>query len=221
MASATTAERQRREPRPAGGSARRRARRRTTLAEKQGDVVYTPEWVVVDMIEHFQPNGIVLDPCRGLGAFTDHLPEGSPWCEITDGRDFFEWNQQVDWVIGNPPYSLTRPWFRHSYDIADHLLYLVPLRNVFSGYGFVREIHEFGREARIPDGQRHRRLPHRTGSARRADRLHVPRPDQHEVGGRGMTREKVEWPVTAQPAPLVPAPYPIGTPSVPSERRDE
>lgn len=122
-----------------------------TISEKQGDVVYTPEWVVIDMIDHFRPSGVVLDPCRGKGAFTEHLPDGSPWCEITDDRDFFEWSSPVDWVIGNPPYSMTRPWFRHSYTIADHLLYLVPLRNVFSGYGFVREIHEYGdiREIRV------------------------------------------------------------------------
>lgn len=119
------------------------------MGEKQGDVVYTPDWVVTDMLAHFKPDGVILDPCRGAGAFTDQLPAGSPWCEIADGRDFFEWTAPVDWVIGNPPYSLTRKWFQHSYTIADHLLYLVPLRNVFSGYGFVREIAEFGGIAEI------------------------------------------------------------------------
>ena len=114
------------------------------MTEKQGDVVYTPTWCAQDMIDHFHPSGVVLDPCRGGGAFHDLLPAGSPWCEITDGVDFFSWDRPVDWVIGNPPYSMTRPWFAHSYKIADHLLYLVPLRNVFSGYGFIKEIHEFG-----------------------------------------------------------------------------
>lgn len=111
---------------------------------KRGDVVYTPDWAAADIVDHFQPQGIVLDPCRGAGAFWNLLPLNSPWCEITDGRDFFDWQTPVDWVIGNPPYSITRKWFRHSYTIADQLLYLVPLRNIFSGYGFVREIHEYG-----------------------------------------------------------------------------
>ena len=121
------------------------------MGEKQGDVVYTPAWCAEDMVTHFAPSGVVLDPCKGKGAFLDLLPEGSPWCEITEGSDFFEWTQPVDWVVGNPPYSMTREWFRHSYAVADHLLYLVPLRNVFSGYGFVREIHEWGgiREIRV------------------------------------------------------------------------
>ena len=111
---------------------------------KRGDVVYTPSWCAQDMVQHFGVTGVVLDPCRGKGAFHDLLPDGSPWCEIEEGVDFFDWSAHVDWVIGNPPYSLTRKWFRHSYGIADHLLYLVPLRNVFSGYGFLREIAEYG-----------------------------------------------------------------------------
>ena len=114
------------------------------MGEKHGDIVYTPDWVAKDMIEYFEPSGVVLDPCAGAGAFLDLLPLGSPWCEIDADRDFFGWTERVDWVIGNPPYSLTRRWFQHSYTIADHLCYLVPLRNVFSGYGFVREIHSYG-----------------------------------------------------------------------------
>lgn len=113
------------------------------MSEKTGDVVYTPEWCVRDMLAHFEPSGLLLDPCRGKGAFTDQLP-AAEWCEITQGRDFFDWHKPVDWVLGNPPYSMTREWFRHSYAIADHLLYLVPLRNIFSGYGFVREIYAYG-----------------------------------------------------------------------------
>lgn len=117
--------------------------------EKRGDVVYTPSWAAADMVAHFQPSGRILDPCKGEGVFLDYLPTGTEWCEITEGRDFFDWRERVDWVVSNPPYSLTRKWFRHSYAVSDNLLYLVPLRNVFSGYGFLREIHEFGGIAAI------------------------------------------------------------------------
>ena len=115
-----------------------------THARGKSDVVITPDWAAKDILNHFAPSGVVLDPCRGPGAFHRLLPEGSPWCEISEGVDFFEWTTPVDWVVGNPPYSLTRPWFKHSYGVADHLLYLVPCRNIFSGYGFVREIYGFG-----------------------------------------------------------------------------
>jgi hypothetical protein len=118
---------------------------------KRGDVVYTPAWVAQDMCKHFQPTGRVLDPCRGHGVFERYLWGDTEWCEITDGRDFFGWSQPVDWVVGNPPYSMTRPWFQHSFAVAENLLYLVPLRNVFSGYGFLREISGYGgiKEIRI------------------------------------------------------------------------
>lgn len=85
----------------------------------------------------------MLEPCRGDGVFMEFLP-GAVWCEIAEGRDFFDWRDPVDWTVSNPPYSLTRQWFKHSYTIAEHILYLVPLRNVFSGFGFIREINDYG-----------------------------------------------------------------------------
>jgi hypothetical protein len=118
----------------------------TTL---RGDKVYTPAWVARDMVGHFAPAGRVLEPCKGPGVFMEFLPPAAEWCEIDEGRDFFEWTAPVDWVVGNPPYSMTRKWFRHSYEVASNLLYLVPLRNIFSGFGFVREIHQFGGIAAI------------------------------------------------------------------------
>lgn len=119
-------------------------RTRPADAPTTEDVVFTPDWCVVDMLDHFKPQGVVLDPCRGAGAFTDRLPEGSPWCEIRDGVDFFAWTEHVDCIIGNPPYSLTRPWFRHSFTIADRCIYLVPIRNVTGAYGFWSEIYQYG-----------------------------------------------------------------------------
>lgn len=112
--------------------------------KKRGDKVFTPVWVARDMVEHFKPTGRVLEPCRGPGVFMEFLPDNTEWCEIDEGRDFFQWKKHVDWAVSNPPYSLTRKWFLHSYEVATNLLYLVPLRNVFSGFGFVREIYDFG-----------------------------------------------------------------------------
>ena len=110
---------------------------------KRGDRVYTPDWVAADMVQHFAPAGRILEPFRGHGVFTALLPHAD-WCEIDEGRDFFAWTEPVDWIISNPPYSLTRPCFKHAYTIAEHIVFLVPLRNVFSGYGFVKEIRAFG-----------------------------------------------------------------------------
>lgn len=115
------------------------------MSKKRGDVVYTPLWCAQDIMSYFSPKGKLLDPCRGEGVFYNLFPKKAAyWCEITEGKDFFNWKNPVDWSIGNPPYSLTRKWFRHTYTITEQFLYLIPLRNFFSGYGFVRELHEWG-----------------------------------------------------------------------------
>jgi hypothetical protein len=119
-----------------------------------GDIVYTPDWVAADMLAHFRPSGTILDPCRGKGAFHKQLPEGSPWCEITEGRDFFAWTDPVEWIVGNPPYSQTSAWFKHSFALAAHVLYLLPLRHMFSAYGRLTQVAEYGgiREVRLYGG---------------------------------------------------------------------
>ena len=34
----------------------------------------TPEYLAKEIIEHFNPSGIILDPSRGTGAFYDNFP---------------------------------------------------------------------------------------------------------------------------------------------------
>ena len=110
---------------------------------KRGDRVYTPYWAARDMVEYFKPRGLILEPCRGDGALTKYLNDISganvSWCEIDEGRDFFAWSDDVDWIITNPPYSKLRPFMKHAFRLADDVVFLVPARNVFSGYGTVRE----------------------------------------------------------------------------------
>jgi hypothetical protein len=114
----------------------------------RGDRVFTPEWCARDMVEHFKPAGRILEPFKGGGVFTTLLPQAD-WCEIEEGRDFFAWSEPVEWIISNPPYSKTRDCFRHGYRVAQNVVYLVPLRNVFSGHGFVVELHQTGGIAEI------------------------------------------------------------------------
>jgi hypothetical protein len=93
------------------------------------DRVYTNPALARAIIEYFRPSGRVIDPCRGFGAFFDHLPPGSEWCELTEGRDFLSYNERVNWVIGNPPWSarVYRPVARHAFELADNVVFLVRL----------------------------------------------------------------------------------------------
>lgn len=82
-----------------------------------GDIVSTPDWVARDIVEYFKPSGKVLEPCLGEGAIFRHLPIGSDWCEIQRGRDFFQWEKKVDWIVSNPPYGnkMFSDWLEHSF----------------------------------------------------------------------------------------------------------
>lgn len=117
------------------------------------DVVYTPTEVARYIVNYFKPSGMVLDPCRGDGSFFAHMPTGAEYCEIEDGRDFFAYHKKIDWIIGNPPYSIFQDWLKHSFEIADHVIYLVPTNKIFQSwkvmsaiicYGGIRDMLVFG-----------------------------------------------------------------------------
>ena len=110
----------------------------------QIDIVYTPDDVARDIVDHFQPSGECLDPCRGDGAFYKYLPEGSQWCEAKDGKDFFDFNEQVDWIVSNPPYSVFADFLYHSFSVAENIVYLIPVNKPFNGFRTMRRVAEYG-----------------------------------------------------------------------------
>ena len=113
------------------------------------DLVMTPRWLARDIIAHFQPSGRILDPCRGDGAFFDQLPEGADWCEIREGRDFFAYVNQVDWIVSNPPYSCLLSWIRHSFKVARNIVYLAPLHRVMASCTFLEDVAAWGGLAEV------------------------------------------------------------------------
>jgi hypothetical protein len=100
------------------------------------DLVYTKPTLAQRLIGYFRPTGRILDPCRGNGAFYDHFPDTRDWCEIRDGRDFLEWNEPVDWLITNPPWSKEpyRAISAHAFEIADNVVFLTRLHNAIGTY---------------------------------------------------------------------------------------
>jgi hypothetical protein len=109
-----------------------------------GDVVYTPCYVAEYIIKWLNPVGKCLDPCKGDGAFYKYFPADKDFCEIRDGKDFFMYNEKVDWVIGNPPYSLFEGFLRHGFEIADNVSYLVPTNKVFQRQVIMEMINNYG-----------------------------------------------------------------------------
>lgn len=108
------------------------------------DEVFTPIRLAEKIVTHFQPSGVSLDPCCGDGVFWELLPSPKLWCEIKRGVDFFQFTEQVDWIISNPPYSGLLAWLRHSFTVAQNIVYLIPLHRVFSSYQFLADLGKWG-----------------------------------------------------------------------------
>lgn len=97
------------------------------------DVVYTPRSLAQAVISHFPLTGVVLDPCRGDGAFFDQFPDhlDARWCEIAEGRDFLNWRVPVEWIVTNPPWSKFREFLVHGMNVAENIVFLA----AFNHYG--------------------------------------------------------------------------------------
>lgn len=113
---------------------------------KPNDKVYTPEDIAKDIISRFNLSGKVLDPFYGKGVFYNNFPDNveKDYCEIDLGKDFFDYNEHVDWIISNPPYSIYTDVMTHSYEIADNIVYLIPLNKIVSSWGRVKELAAYG-----------------------------------------------------------------------------
>lgn len=112
------------------------------------DVVMTPENVVKKIMSWLPigKNKILYDPFFGEGVFYNNFPVGNLryWSEITKGKDFFDFKEHVDWIISNPPYSKYTEVMKHSYELADNIVYLVPLSKVVSSMGRIKDMKKYG-----------------------------------------------------------------------------
>lgn len=126
---------------------------KTVGLKNYSDVHYTNDIVAARIVAHFNPSGKCLEPFRGGGAFYKHLPANSDWCEIDDGRDFFDCNGSYDWIVTNPPFSNLTQVFKHSFALSKNCVFLVGISKYWSSkprldlareYGGLKEILHVG-----------------------------------------------------------------------------
>lgn len=110
----------------------------------KADIVYTQQNVVADMLQWLKPKGLILDPCMGDGAFYNMFEGEKDWCELRSGKDFFDYDKKVDWIIGNPPYSIFEDWLIHSFELADDIAYILPTNKVFQRKIIMDMINAYG-----------------------------------------------------------------------------
>jgi hypothetical protein len=108
------------------------------------DIVYTPERIAKGIINYLQPDGICLDPCKGDGAFYKFMPKNADYCEIRENKDFFKYSKKVNWIIGNPPYSIFKEFLERSFEIADNVSFLVPTNKIFQRQIIMDMINNYG-----------------------------------------------------------------------------
>jgi hypothetical protein len=111
---------------------------REQMSHSDNDIE-TPPGLVSAIIEYYAPFisesislPFVLDPCAGLNhVFYNEISETfwcqTFYCEIKEGKDFFNFEEKVDWVIGNPPFISYRQFVDHSMEIADNICFIVTL----------------------------------------------------------------------------------------------
>lgn len=102
------------------------------------DVVQTPLHLAERIVKHFKPEGRVLEPCAGDGAFSRALleypaVESVRECEILRGVDFLtQADEDFDWIVTNPPWSQIRPFLAHSMELAYDVVFLMTVNHVWT-----------------------------------------------------------------------------------------
>lgn len=117
---------------------------RTTNLNNYSDVHYTRGDIAKLVVDHFSPTGRVLEPFKGGGAFTDHLPDDTLWCEKEEGFDFFDFKDSVDFIISNPPFSNLTEILSHAFSIADNVIFLLPVSKIYSSAPRLKLIRKYG-----------------------------------------------------------------------------
>ena len=110
----------------------------------RNDCIQTPVELASDIVNYFKPQGRILEPCKGNGSFIKAYEtynlinqftgnEGIQWtwCEIKEGKDFFDFNEKVDWIITNPPYSKMRKFLQKSMRVSDNVVFLTTINHLW------------------------------------------------------------------------------------------
>ena len=95
------------------------------LRNNPNDVFITPLDLAkkhIEMIEYKQDEKW-LDPCKNNGNYYNQFPtENNEYCEILEGKDFFDYIGTPDIIIQNPPYSILDKWFKKNIELNPRII---------------------------------------------------------------------------------------------------
>ena len=86
----------------------------------------------IDMIDVYDDE-IWYDPFKNNGSYYNQFPTKCKkvWSEILDGKDFFKFNDRVDVICSNPPFSICDEVFKKSVELNPRVIsYLIGHQNL-------------------------------------------------------------------------------------------
>jgi len=105
--------------------------------DKPKDVFITPEKLAkthIDMIDEAYRNLVWYDPFKNSGSYYNQYPcanENKKWSEILENKDFFDFNEQVDVIVSNTPYSMIEKVLEKSVSLKPMIIsYLLGINNL-------------------------------------------------------------------------------------------
>lgn len=88
----------------------------------------TPIETIKSIIERIDFSGVntFLEPCSGDGRILKMIPDNilKEWCEIREGKNYFDHNFDVDLIITNPPFSISIEFLEKSLKEGKTVCYL-------------------------------------------------------------------------------------------------
>jgi hypothetical protein len=92
---------------------------------KANDVFLTPIELAknhINMIE-YKEDDIWYDPFKNSGNYFNNFPTNNKvWSEILEGKDFFDFNEKIDIICSNPPYSILDNILKKSIELKPRII---------------------------------------------------------------------------------------------------
>ena len=103
--------------------------------ETPKDIFITPKPLAlthINLISTDYNNKIWYDPFRNSGNYYNQFPtDKKEWSEILDGKDFFDFKENIDVICSNPPYSMIDKILEKSVSLnPDVISFLLNINNL-------------------------------------------------------------------------------------------
>ena len=94
------------------------------------DVFITPIEISkqhINMIDEKYKHDIWFDPFKNNGSYYNHFPETcqKKWTEILEDKDFFLFNDKVDVICSNPPFSVINAVLKKCIELQPNVIALL------------------------------------------------------------------------------------------------